>query len=446
MNISKGSLRRILASNLHIPEPESGQKGYCTGKLDPNDRPSLWEIFIPPFGLTCIIFFGLFCLWLKDFIKDCQFGRKDLQPTSYSEEEIENMKRECNGNEVHNENITKRALYSDFDLEVLDDFILNTNHPKNLIAIAIPPIASLVCCTILLFIYTPMIDCLWPEVKKPDINTGISCFLAPAGLVYALSFGFMFQQTYGKQTEILTKVTHEFSLLDQILTMSKSLKLPTQKHLLALYKSVKNEAIFTILQLQNDKDVESFRNQPPIDIKVQIWNIIDILRDASLHPETKFNVNSVLCDKMISYIIELNNICVDRMGTIHSRIHPIKWIFLESLGLAALFGVTVVDAQSRRMELAMCELTIFSVSMLCFVLADLDYPFHGFFRIDLSVLPDVVKRIETLYEEAKSVMEKEEEVIQCLNSTMAKKFLNGYQESMNVNRGDKENTDEKSSV
>lgn len=91
--------------------------------------------------------------------------------------------------------------------------------------------------------------------------------LAPAGLVYALSFGFMFQQTYSKQTEILTKVTHEFSLLDQILTMSKSMKLPTQKHLLALYRSVKSEAIFTILQLQNDKDVESFKNSPPVDIK-----------------------------------------------------------------------------------------------------------------------------------------------------------------------------------
>ena len=37
------------------------------------------------------------------------------------------------------------------------------------------------------------------------------------------------------------------------------------------------------------------------------------------------------------------------------------------------------------------------VSMLCYVLADLDSPFNGFFRVDLSVIPDVVRRAENIY-------------------------------------------------
>ena len=40
----------------------------------------------------------------------------------------------------------------------------------------------------------------------------------------------------------------------------------------------------------------------------------------------------------------------------------------------------------------------FPVSMLCYVLADLDSPFNGFFRVDLSVIPDVVRRAENMYE------------------------------------------------
>ena len=78
-----------------------------------------------------------------------------------------------------------------------------------------------------------------------------------------------------------------------------------------------------------------------------------------------------------------------------------RWIFLEVLGSLVLLGVIFIDAKSRRMELAMCELTIFSVSMLCYVLADLDSPFNGFFRVDLAVLPDVIKRIEYVFNQAK---------------------------------------------
>ena len=78
-----------------------------------------------------------------------------------------------------------------------------------------------------------------------------------------------------------------------------------------------------------------------------------------------------------------------------------RWIFLEVLGSLVLIGIMLVNAQSRRIELTMCEVTIFSVSMLCYVLADLDCPFNGFFRVDVSTLPVVVRRIEKLFDETK---------------------------------------------
>ena len=84
----------------------------------------------------------------------------------------------------------------------------------------------------------------------------------------------------------------------------------------------------------------------------------------------------------------------------HSCYH-LRWLFLEVLGGMTLFGVMLIDAQSRPMEIALCELTVFSVAMMCYVLADLDSPFHGFLRVDTSVLPDVVARVEGLYHRSK---------------------------------------------
>ena len=61
-------------------------------------------------------------------------------------------------------------------------------------------------------------------------------------------------------------------------------------------------------------------------IVVEIWSIIDILRDAAAHPEYSFKLNEILVKKIIGYIIQLNNICTDRMGNLHNKIHPLKYV------------------------------------------------------------------------------------------------------------------------
>ena len=75
-----------------------------------------------------------------------------------------------------------------------------------------------------------------------------------------------------------------------------------------------------------------------------------------------------------------------------------RWAFLETLGFFSFIGILLLRAYSYRMELLMCLLTVFSISMLCYVVSDLDSPFSGFFRVDLSVLADVIERIATMHE------------------------------------------------
>ena len=62
----------------------------------------------------------------------------------------------------------------------------------------------------------------------------------------------------------------------------------------------------------------------------------------------------------------------------------------------------LVQCQSYRLEIIMCIMTVFSISLLCYVVSDLDYPFTGLFKVDLSVLPDVIHRVRQMYDHAKN--------------------------------------------
>ncbi len=79
-----------------------------------------------------------------------------------------------------------------------------------------------------------------------------------------------------------------------------------------------------------------------------------------------------------------------------------RWAFLESLGFFSFFGILLIKTDSYRLELIMCIITVFSISLLCYVVSDFDAPFCGFFRVDVSVLPEVVFRAERMYACAKN--------------------------------------------
>lgn len=160
-------------------------------------------------------------------------------------------------------------FYSAFDKEVIESLSTAHNRPLDLFIIALPAITSLALCPLTLYLYVPLVNFLWPPEEfaaAPDINDAVACFLAPAGLVYATSFGFAFQQALSKQHHILEKVTSEISMVDQIATFSTKMTLSCSSIRRHIYKAVKAEAIFMILQLL-DREPSSYKNKPTEDIK-----------------------------------------------------------------------------------------------------------------------------------------------------------------------------------
>ena len=160
-------------------------------------------------------------------------------------------------------------FFSEFDREVLEGMQSFHNHPSELLRIAMPALLSLALCPFTLYLYQPLTTLFWdPETFKagaPNINDAINCFLAPAGLVYATSFGFAFQQALSKQTNVLTRITFEVGLLDQIITITSKLSIASDIRL-EIYKAIKCEAIFMVLQIAN-KPLSKFKNVPDEDIK-----------------------------------------------------------------------------------------------------------------------------------------------------------------------------------
>ena len=170
-------------------------------------------------------------------------------------------------NDVINDDLEDEDFLTPFDKEILDSMGSFNNRPLELLRIAGPALLSLALCPATLYLYQPFTKLFWPNrAAAPDINEAIACFLAPAGLVYATSFGFAFQQALSKQREVLQKVSYELGLIDQIVTLTSKISLPSLKHRMDIYRAIKAEAIFMVLQVQN-REPSSFRHKPTVDVK-----------------------------------------------------------------------------------------------------------------------------------------------------------------------------------
>lgn len=74
-----------------------------------------------------------------------------------------------------------------------------------------------------------------------------------------------FLQVLNKQHEILTKMTEEISMLDQIATFTIKLSIGLCTKLKIL-RAVKTECIFMVLQVLN-RDAETYKHKPTEDVK-----------------------------------------------------------------------------------------------------------------------------------------------------------------------------------
>ncbi|XP_071485612.1 uncharacterized protein [Diadema antillarum] len=268
------------------------------------------------------------------------------------------------------------------------------NRPVSLIFITLPAVISLALCPCLLLLQLPLVTAFWPD-GMTNINDAVGCFLAPAGLVYAVTFGFTFQSVLDKQRMITVTVSAEVGLLDQILVMASRMKSLTCQKKLKIFKLVKTEVISIMQQVTGLRGMSS-KDYLHEYSAGQIWGLVDVLQADDKGME---NCDSTMMDKMISNLQELSTCASQRHMTLAYTVHPLLWLFLEMLGFFSFVGVMLIRTGSVQMDLMMCIITVFSISLLCYVVGDLDSPFSGHFRVDLGSLWHLVGKSEHFYRE-----------------------------------------------
>ncbi|XP_050396912.2 uncharacterized protein LOC126815368 isoform X2 [Patella vulgata] len=277
---------------------------------------------------------------------------------------------------------------SQFDQNVLESLDLFVNQPKELFLIALPCFLSLAFCPLTLFLHIPILNLFWPEElfqPIPNTNDGIACFLVPAGMVYAISFGFAFQQVMSKQQATDLYINQQVDDMHRLLTMVSKMTLSCSTTKLDIYQLVKNEMVKFILYIQ-DKDIPT-----------HLPDLMDVIRLISDDPTGWSPVFNTSVRKAIVRIVTDAPYTVGSKAPSKQRINLLQWAFLETLGYFTFLGILLVKGESYRMELSMCIITVVSISMLCYIVADMDSPFHGFFRSDLAVVKGLAERLEDIY-------------------------------------------------
>ena len=216
-------------------------------------------------------------------------------------------------------------------------------------------------------VLTTLADVLSNHQYMPDINDAIGCFLGPAGMVYAIFFGFTYQSVTGKCDTLSRLVNEEASSALMVMrmalatpdtTVEAGVKLEIAKHC--------REAMLTILEdiFSDDVDQPHENLLPGMQaILPMLPGVQDQLSRAGLSKElTHLAVHNI--ERIHETVVATGPVIDMRRQVTRNKISVPEWAFLQILGFSAFFGIMLVDAASFRMNMVICFITVGTIATL----------------------------------------------------------------------------------
>ncbi len=153
---------------------------------------------------------------------------------------------------------------SPVDKMALEAFQRFQNNPGQLMLISLPTVVSLAICPLALYLHGPLVRFMWPPnmyPTPPNINVALGSFLQPAGLVYALAFGFAYQKAFGRQQMAVDNLRSYVTAVERVLFQAVSQRSVTKTQRLEIHGFLKDEVIARMksIQRQSRKKVPSSR-------------------------------------------------------------------------------------------------------------------------------------------------------------------------------------------
>ena len=170
-----------------------------------------------------------------------------------------NDQSNCSVNGNPNSISTEENFLSEQDMAVLNRMSEFQNNPISLLCVGLPAYTTLAMCPIVIYVYITWGHFFWPSQtghRMPDINEAIANFLVPAGLVYAIAFGFAYQDVLSKNSDVEKRFDDQRSLLYQTWELIKcSSSIPKRdKHLLAA--AIKSSVVTWMANLLSMKEIQ----------------------------------------------------------------------------------------------------------------------------------------------------------------------------------------------
>ncbi|KAK3251916.1 hypothetical protein CYMTET_38768 [Cymbomonas tetramitiformis] len=363
--------------------PEGSPEGYAEGTADDD------EILVPPvvFCFLMLLFYAV--LYRAHYRQSCKFDGWSL------------LTRAPNIGEQWD----SYALREDADLcGLTDDAILRrmdhgswNDLSRPYLKIIGPGFFVILLCPVSLYTISDIMSYSYPagsDYDAGELLSGLGTFLFPAGMIYAMLFGDTYSQALGRKRELTRIMWHYGHTLNQLLQTILVSFPCTNKEQYTLVNVVRHS---TIQFLAFSGQVEGAQPVRTLAYMNEIWKLMPILQDlANDGQEDTSDIE--LLPEVGGLCRELGGLSAEYLYTFRGSIQITSWVLLEMLSSIVYIAILMIQVNSKVMELAFCFITAFSVTILTTICSDINQPYHGFFRVDSSLLKEVVQQCNVILE------------------------------------------------
>ncbi len=232
----------------------------------------------------------------------------------------------------------------------------------------------------------------------PNMNDAISCFLTPAGMIYAIFFGFVFSAVGDRVTELDRLVSEESAGIVTILRVTFAMpeRIFPQELKCRIAEHCQDALVGMVEDLYGEgSKIYDTANAPMLPgIQAILPKLHSVVEHADL--DSSSGKPALYSIKKIHEIVTSSGpLCVIRRKTMRHRLSFQEWLFLQVLACFTFFGMMLVDCQqSFSMNLVVCFVTATTIIVLMLFVADMDDIERGYFTVDTHGLCEALYLVE----------------------------------------------------
>ena len=194
------------------------------------------------------------------------------------------------------------------------------------------------------------------------MNDAIGCFLGPAGMVYAIFFGFTYQAVTERLDSIARLVAAEAAQCFTILHITYSIPIENMPVAVKLHiaRSVHKSLVELVEQVFDNGNIPGSAEDflPGLQqILPDLYKLDKMVQEQDESSKSKLLQSSVKL--LFNSVVQNDKSVHDRRTAQRQSLSQTEWAFLMALRCCAFFGIMLVDAKSPAMNLALCYITCF---------------------------------------------------------------------------------------